>query len=66
MGRELVIALPQRLKVEVVVDDGDSEAVAAAIVAGAKTGAAGDGKIFLQPVLDALRIRTGERGEAGL
>ena len=66
MGRELVIALPQRLKVEVVVQQEDAEAVTAAIIAGARTGAGGDGKIFLQPVEDVLRIRTGERGQAGL
>ncbi|MDQ2986437.1 MAG: P-II family nitrogen regulator [Armatimonadota bacterium] len=66
MGRELVIALPQRLKVEVVVEDANAEPVVEAIIAGAKTGSPGDGKIFLQRVTDVLRVRTAERGEPAL
>ena len=66
MGRELVIALPQKLKVEVVVEDDQAEAVAAAVIAGARTGAPGDGKIFFQQIEDVIRVRTGERGAPGL
>ncbi len=61
MGNKLVIALPQRLKVEVVVEDDVVETVIEAIIAGARTGSPGDGKIFLQPVEDVMRIRTGDR-----
>ena len=66
LGRELVVALPQKLKVEVIVPDDLAEIVVAAIVQGARTGSSGDGKIFLQPVQDVIRVRTAERGEAGL
>jgi nitrogen regulatory protein PII len=66
MGRELVVALPQKLKVEVVVQDEQAEAVAEAIIDGARTGAPGDGKIFFQKVDDVVRVRTGERGDAGV
>lgn len=66
MGNKLVIALPQRLKVEVVVEDEVVETVIEAIIAGARTGSPGDGKIFLQPVEDVMRIRTGDRGVIAL
>ena len=66
LGRELVVALPQKLKVEVIVSGELAERVVAAIIQGARTGSSGDGKIFLQPVLDAIRVRTSERGAAGL
>lgn len=61
-----VIALPVRAKVEVVVPEEQVQAVVDAILAHARTGEAGDGKIFIQPVADAVRIRTGERGEAAV
>jgi nitrogen regulatory protein PII len=66
MGRELVVALPQKLKIEDVVMEDMVETVVVAISEGARTGSPGDGKIFLQHVSDAVRIRTGERGEPGL
>jgi len=66
MGNKLVIALPQRLKVEVIVDNELSEIVVEAIIAGARTGSPGDGKIFLQPVEESVRIRTGDRGASAL
>lgn len=66
MGNKMVIALPQRLKVEVVVEDELSESVVEAILVGARTGSPGDGKIFLQPVEDSIRIRTGDRGASAL
>lgn len=66
MGNKLVIALPQRLKVEIITDNELSETVVEAIVAGARTGSPGDGKIFLQPVEDSIRIRTGDRGATAL
>lgn len=66
MGNKLVIALPQRLKVEVIVAADLAEVVEEAIIAGARTGAPGDGKIFLQPVEDSIRIRTGDRGANAL
>jgi nitrogen regulatory protein P-II 1 len=51
------------MKIEVVVPDGLAEKVVALIVAAAKTGSIGDGKVFVEPLDDAMRIRTGERGD---
>ena len=65
-GRDILIALPIRSKLEVVVQDGLQEAVIAAVIASARTGAPGDGKIFVEPIQDAVRIRTNERGEAAV
>ena len=47
-------------------DDSLVEAVVSAIIDAAQTGEVGDGKIFLSPVTDAIRIRTGERGPDAL
>ena len=49
-----------------VVHDADVEKFATAIMAAAKTGEVGDGKIFVSPVEDAKRIRTGDSGEAAV
>ncbi len=58
-----VVALPVRSKLTVVVEDADkAELVVQAILENAGTGAPGDGKIFLEPIEDAIRIRTGESG----
>ena len=51
-----------RANVMTVVDDGDVEKVIKAILDTASTGSSGDGKIFITPVEEAIRIRTGERG----
>ncbi len=51
-----------KMKVDVVVDDEDAEAVIDTICDAVQTGEAGDGKIFLYPVEDVVRIRTKERG----
>lgn len=61
-----VVALPLRARVTVVAPDDLVEAVVAAIVENSRTGAPGDGKIFLERVSDAVRVRTGERGSEGL
>jgi nitrogen regulatory protein PII len=62
-GSELVINLRPKLKIECVVDDGDAALVTDTILRHARTGNVGDGKIFVQPVEEAIRIRTGETGE---
>jgi len=54
------------MKLELVVPDQQAEAVVAAITGAGRTGEVGDGKIFLSRIDDAVRIRTGERGEAAL
>jgi nitrogen regulatory protein P-II 1 len=61
-GAEYTVNLIQKLKLEIVADDGDVERIVQAIVTAARTGEIGDGKIFLLPVSDAIRIRTDERG----
>lgn len=65
-GDEHLIALPLKSKIEVIVHDELKDAVVDAILEHARTGEPGDGKIFVEAVADALRIRTGERGEAAL
>jgi nitrogen regulatory protein P-II 1 len=65
-GSEVLIALPVKAKLTVVVPDDLVEAVVAAVLEHARTGEPGDGKLFVEPVVEAIRVRTGERGEAGL
>jgi nitrogen regulatory protein P-II 1 len=55
-----------KVKVEVVVPEAQAEEVVQAIVGAARTGRIGDGKVFVIPVEDIVRIRTGERGEDAL
>jgi nitrogen regulatory protein PII len=62
-GSELTIHLRPKMKLEIVVDDKDVSVVTEAILKHARTGQIGDGKIFILPVEDAIRIRTGESGE---
>ncbi len=61
-GAEYVVDFLPKIKVEVVVPDDLVDKVTDAIQSAAKTGKIGDGKIFVFPVLEAVRIRTGERG----
>jgi nitrogen regulatory protein P-II 1 len=61
-GAEYTVNLIQKLKLEIVVAEADVDRIVEAIATSARTGEIGDGKIFLSPVLDAIRIRTGERG----
>jgi len=65
-GAEYVVDFLPKLKVEVVVTDGQLENVLAAIETAAKTGKIGDGKIFVSEVIEIIRIRTGERNEEAL
>ena len=61
-GAEYVIDFLPKVKVEVVVEDVIVENVIEAITQAARTGRIGDGKIFVLPIDDAIRIRTGDRG----
>jgi nitrogen regulatory protein P-II 1 len=65
-GSTYALNLLPKLKVEAVVKDEDLEEAIDAIVKASKTGEIGDGKIFVSDVTEAVRIRTGERGEAAL
>lgn len=62
-GAEYVVDFVPKIKMETVVEDERVEQVIETIVQTAHTGKIGDGKIFVSPVDDAVRIRTGERGE---
>ncbi|MFO0389285.1 MAG: P-II family nitrogen regulator [Alphaproteobacteria bacterium] len=62
-GTEYVVDFLPKIKVEVVVEDKMVERTVEAIIKAARTGKIGDGKIFILPVDDAIRIRTGERGD---
>jgi len=62
-GSEIAIHLRPKLKVECVVDDGAKQLVVETILRHARTGSVGDGKIFVLPVEEAIRIRTGEAGD---
>ncbi len=62
-GSEYKVDFLPKILIQVVVKDGDVERVVEAIVAAARTGQIGDGKIFISPVDDAVRVRTGESGE---
>ena len=65
-GAEYVVDLLPKVKLEILVRDETSDAIVEAILAAANTGRIGDGKIFVTPVADVIRIRTGERGESAL
>ncbi len=65
-GSTYTINLLPKIKLEVVVPDERVEEVVATLLEAARTGEIGDGKIFIAEVLDAVRIRTGERGESAL
>ncbi|MGB0619262.1 MAG: P-II family nitrogen regulator [Myxococcota bacterium] len=65
-GAEYVVDFLPKIKLEVVVDDDKAEGVIEAIVGAANTGKIGDGKIFVLPLDEAIRIRTGERGPAAV
>ena len=64
-GSSLTVNVRPKLKLEVVVEDKDRDAVVEAILRHARTGEVGDGKIFVLPVEEAIRIRTGEAGRGG-
>jgi len=65
-GETYTIDMLPKLKIEVVVNDADTNRVVDTIIASARTGNIGDGKIFIIPVEDAVRVRTGERGEVAV
>jgi len=65
-GAEYVVDFLPKVKVEVVVTEAQVEQVVDAIVAAARTGKIGDGKIFVSNVEQAIRIRTGEEGADAL
>lgn len=65
-GREYCVDLLDKMELKVVVDDDMVENVIDAVVSSAQTGEIGDGKMFILPVEEVVRIRTGERGASAL
>ncbi|MEP7315980.1 MAG: P-II family nitrogen regulator [Sphingomicrobium sp.] len=62
-GAEYVVDFIPKVKIEVVVEDDQADRVVESIETAARTGRIGDGKIFVLPVEQAVRIRTGDRGQ---
>jgi nitrogen regulatory protein P-II 1 len=65
-GSEYTVDFLPKIKIEIVVADDIKDKVVAAIVNSAKTGKIGDGKVFISPVDDVIRIRTDEHGDAAI
>jgi nitrogen regulatory protein P-II 1 len=65
-GASVTVDFIPKAKLEILVRDTDVAAILEVIVEAANTGAIGDGKIWVTPVEDVIRVRTGERGEAAI
>ncbi|MGD3108076.1 P-II family nitrogen regulator [Streptomyces sp. YGL11-2] len=65
-GAEYTVDLVPKIRIEVLVEDADAEALVDAVVKAARTGKIGDGKVWSVPVDEAVRVRTGERGPDAL
>ena len=65
-GSEYAVDFNPKVQLEIVVQDEDTDTIVALIKESAYTGKTGDGKIFIHPVLQAIRIRTGETGGEAL
>lgn len=65
-GAEYTVDLVPKVRIEVLVDDADADVVVDSIVAVAQTGRIGDGKVWVMPVEQVIRVRTGERGPSAL
>ncbi|WP_034087980.1 P-II family nitrogen regulator [Streptacidiphilus albus] len=65
-GAEYQVDLVAKVRIEVLVEDAEAEAVLEAIVAAARTGKVGDGKVWSVPVETVVRVRTGEQGPAAV
>lgn len=65
-GAEYVVDFLPKVKIELIIKDEDVQKVVGVIMTAAKTGRIGDGKIFVVPVDEVIRIRTGETGESAV
>jgi nitrogen regulatory protein P-II 1 len=65
-GEEYRVDMLPKSKIELVVSDNQTDNAVDVILQFARTGSIGDGKIFVSPVTEAIRVRTGERGDAAL
>jgi nitrogen regulatory protein P-II 1 len=62
-GGEYTVDFLPKIKIEIVIPDALADKVVALVISAARTGSIGDGKVFVEPLEEALRIRTGERGD---
>jgi nitrogen regulatory protein PII len=65
-GAEYTIDLLAKVKLEIVVPDAQAEQIVDTIVKASRTGEIGDGKVFVMPVEESVRVRTGDKGEDSL
>ena len=65
-GAEYVVDFLPKVRIEIALPDDQVEKATETLMAAARTGRIGDGKILIEPLLDAVRIRTGERGDEAL
>lgn len=65
-GSEYTVDFLPKVRIETVLNDSQIDAAIKAIIGAAKTGKIGDGKIFVTPIEDAVRIRTGERADQAI
>ena len=65
-GQTITVDMLPKVKLELVVKNSDVDTVVDIIVDSARTGEIGDGKIFIHPIEDTIRVRTGERGDAAV
>ncbi len=65
-GAEYIVDFLPKVKIEIVLDENDVDKAVEAIQSAAKTGRIGDGKIFILPLSEAIRIRTGEKGKSAV
>jgi nitrogen regulatory protein P-II 1 len=65
-GAEYEVSFQPKVKIEIVVDDANAQSVVEGIIAAAKTGKIGDGKLFVTDIDEVIRIRTGETGETAV
>jgi nitrogen regulatory protein PII len=65
-GSEYTVDFLPKIKLELVLPDGQVEVAVSAIIKSARTGKIGDGKVFIMPVTEAVRIRTDERGDGAV
>lgn len=65
-GAEYVVDFLPKVKIEIAIDDGQLESTIEAVCKAAGTGKIGDGKIFIYELVEAVRIRTGEKGPGAL
>lgn len=65
-GASVTVDFVPKAKLEILANDADVKKITDAIIASANTGSIGDGKIWITPIEDVIRVRTGERGESAI